>query len=115
MIRVSHHALEQYKRRVGRKTGDPEQEIIELYNDAEEESERNPGLIKRKLKYMDDARYYKNGRWRLVVIDHTVVTVEKDSFDYTGLGCYKHDSKRRSKKAWKWKNPQKDEDEQFPI
>ena len=101
MIRVSYHAIQQYISRLDRKTNDPEQEILDLYHGAEKESSDNSGLVKRRMKYLDDAEYYKNGNWRLVVLDHTIVTVEKDSFDYSGLGFYKQD-KKRSKKAWKW-------------
>lgn len=100
MIRVSYHAIEKYKKIIGRKTVDPEGEILDLFYSAYLEKE---SLIKRLIDNpVENTKYYRNGNFRFVLVDDCVVTLEINTFDYTGLGIAKHE-KKRSKKEWKWK------------
>jgi hypothetical protein len=103
MIRVTKHALEKYIKNIGRKTVDPEQEILDLFYEAKEET--NAGLVKRRIDNpTEDTKYYRNGKWRFVIVEDNMVTMELDTFtSFTGLGFHKTDKQRRSKKEWKWK------------
>lgn len=104
MIRVTKHAIEKYNKNIGRNTVDPEQEILDLFYEAKEEIDA-PGLVKRRMDNpTENTKYYRNGRWRFVIVDDSMVTMEIDTFtSFSGLGMHKHDRKRRSKKEWKWK------------
>ena len=99
MIRITKHAIDKYKQIIGRKTVDPEGEIIDLFSGAVEEKL----IVKRVIDNpVENTKYFRNGDFRFVIVDDNMVTLETNTFDYTGLGIAKHE-KKRSKKEWKWK------------
>ena len=63
--------------------GIAEQEILRLLECAVEETpDRNPGLIVRMIENgFEEAKYFRKKKWRLVVVDDAVVTVEYNRFD----------------------------------
>jgi len=105
VIRISEHAVRKYKTimsKKNRRSLDPENELLDLLNESTKE-DMHAGLVKRTITNDSLATYYRNGEWRFVIIDNTMVTAELNTFDYSGLGITKNDNRKRSKKAWKWK------------
>lgn len=58
------------------------EEILDLYGKALEEAPpENPGLVKRIIDNdFEETRYYRKGRWRMVVVGDTIVTMERNRF-----------------------------------
>jgi len=116
MIRISRHAIDKFLEDRGQSINhnedelteiekdilsDAEHRILDIYRESEEE-EMHAGLVKRYIVNQQPAKYYRNGKWRIVVCGDTMVTIEVNTFDFTGIGISKNDSRRRNKKEWKY-------------
>jgi hypothetical protein len=103
---ISYHAKMKYIQEMVKKgievtLDDAEIAIQKLFNEAIIESDSS-GLVKRKIdNKFEDAIYYRAEIWRLVLCNDVIVTVEVDSFKFTGMGYIpKKSLNKRRKKRW---------------
>jgi hypothetical protein len=86
-MKVSEHAIDKYMEvcnsLYGRVTNDRDiirDRILDMFAYAKKE-DAHAGLIKRMINHKCcDTEYYKDGFWRFVVCDETIVTLERDVF-----------------------------------
>ena len=105
---ITYHAKKKYVQEMAKRGSgevsldDAEIAIQKLFSEASIE-EDSSGLVKRRIdNQFEDAIYYRIGIWRLVLCKDSLVTVEVDSFKFSGVGYIsKHSlTKRRKKKKY---------------
>lgn len=92
-IRISEHAVSKYCQEIRKKKKlipeNPEKEIRDLFEEAKEE-EMNAGLIMRIMNNnFEPTNFFKKGKWRFVICNNVMVTIELDKFSDTSLGYIK--------------------------
>lgn len=92
-VKISYHAIKKFQKLSSncRATDNIEQKIRSLFNKAKEETpDQNPGLVKRIIdNNFQETFYFKFNKWRFVVCNNVMVTIEKDVFGYCGEGYLK--------------------------
>jgi len=100
---VTYHAKKKYMQEMGKKgievnLDDAGIAVQKLYDESSIE-ENTSGLVKRKIdNKFEDAQYYKNGDWRIVVCNETIVTIEMNTFKFTGMGYIPKQSLNKRRK-----------------
>lgn len=92
-VKISEHALEKYSIEIRKKKkilpDNPEREIRQLFEQSVAEK-MNAGLVLRVMANdFEETNFFKKGKWRFVVCNNIMVTVELDKFSDTSLGYIK--------------------------
>jgi len=87
------------------------EDIACLFENADLEDD-NPGLIRRIIdNEFEEAKYYRNGDWRMVVCDNSIVTIEINRFKPAAPGYISKNSllgnKRKKKYVYKVEKKEK--------
>ena len=95
-IKISEHATEKYCMEIKKKKkiipDNPEREIRKLFEQSVEEK-MNAGLVLRMMANdFEETTFFKKGKWRFVICNNIMVTVELDKFSDTSLGYIKKKS-----------------------
>ncbi len=104
-IYITRHAREKYEQEMewvfpDHKISNTIEEVLDLYRNARREK-LGSGLVKRVMKNnFEETKYYKNDRWRMVVCNDSLVTIEIDSFNQGKIGLMKNVDKSHRNKRW---------------
>ena len=92
-VKISEHAIEKYSIEIRKKKKilpeNPEREIRNLFEQSIKEK-MTAGLVLRLMANdFEETTFFKKGKWRFVICNNTMVTVELDTFSDTSLGYIK--------------------------
>ena len=92
-IRISEHAIEKYcieiRKKKKLKPDEPEKEIRKLFEQSKREP-MNAGLLTRIMNNdFEETTFFKKGKWRFIICNNTMVTIEIDTFSDTTIGYIK--------------------------
>jgi len=109
-MQVTHHAKIQFLKRKGdindaeeatpRMLRGAERQILFLYEESDIETVKDhPGLIRRLIdNEWCEAQYYRRGKWRLVVCNDRIITIEQNQYS----GSRKSKGRPKTKQVRKW-------------
>ena len=92
-VKITEHAIKKYwietKREGKIDISNLEGEIRNLFEESKREK-MNAGLVTRIMNNnFEPTAFFKKGKWRFVICNNTMVTIERDRFDDSSIGYIK--------------------------